>query len=175
MPTFFHRMIGVAVFDAATYDDIERDQKATAQAMGVVVLAGIAAGLGTPSSQRLGAVVTLSLIALLSWACWAMVTFEVARRLLPDPREVTDFGRLLRTFGFAASPGLLRLAGLVPAFALPAMIASAVWMTATMVMALRQGLEYHSTGRAIAICAVGWLLSVGVAFALQLAFITRVS
>ena len=36
---------------------------------------------------------------------------------------------------------------------------TAVWMLATMVMAVRQALDYTSTGRALAVCALGWFLT----------------
>jgi len=168
-------MIGAAMLDAATYEEIEQDPDATTQAMIVVMAAGLAAGVGSANGFTLSGVVTLSLIAMLSWGAWALVTFEVGRRLLPEPQMNVAFVRVLRTFGFAASPGLLRVAGLFPVLATPAAVVAALWMLVAMVVALRQALEYRSTARALAVCLVGWVLSIAVAFGLQLLLNTRVS
>jgi hypothetical protein len=35
-----------------------------------------------------------------------------------------------------------------------------IWMLATMVVAVRQALDYRSTWRAIGVCVVGWLVPV---------------
>src|SRR5947209_14937340 len=102
MSSFAKRIVGAAALDVATYEEIERDPKATFQALIVVALAGVAAGAA--AGQTIRAVAILSMIALLSWVAWAVVAFEVARQLLPEPRMNRDFGRLLRTFGFAAAP-----------------------------------------------------------------------
>ena len=36
----------------------------------------------------------------------------------------------------------------------------AVWMLVAMVIAVRQALDYHGTGRAIAVCLIGWVVQV---------------
>jgi hypothetical protein len=38
------------------------------------------------------------------------------------------------------------------------MAVSGLWSLAAMVVAVRQALDYDSTGRAIAVCVVGWLV-----------------
>ena len=44
-----------------------------------------------------------------------------------------------------------------------------------MVVAVRQALDYKSTARAVAVCALGWALAVGIAVALGLVFGPAVS
>jgi hypothetical protein len=173
---FVHRIVGASALDVSSYIEIENDLGATGQAMVVVALAGLAAGVGSGSAPTLGRILNLTLIAILSWVAWAVVTFEVARRLLPEPRMTVNFPRVLRTFGFAASPGLLRVAGfIVPAIAWPAAAIAAVWMLVAMVVALRQALDFRSTARAALVCLIAWLLSVGLALGLQVLLSTRVS
>ena len=65
---------------------------------------------------------------------------------------------MLRTIGFASSPGLLRILGIVPGITGIVFFACALWMLVAMVIAVRQALDYHSTGRAIAVCLIGWLV-----------------
>jgi hypothetical protein len=44
--TFLRRLVGAAMLDAAIYEDVEADPKAIVQAMLVVVLSSVAAGIG---------------------------------------------------------------------------------------------------------------------------------
>jgi hypothetical protein len=47
--------------------------------------------------------------------------------------------------------------GLVPVLNNPVFILTGVWMLLTMVVAIRQALDYRSTMRAIAVALLGWL------------------
>jgi hypothetical protein len=82
---------------------------------------------------------------------------------------------LLRTLAFATSPGILRVVGAVPALRWAAFAVASVWMLAAMVVAVRQALDYRSTSRAIAVCALGWLLSLAVAAVIGVFFPATVS
>ena len=64
------------------------------------------------------------------------------------------------TTGFAASPGVIRIFGIVPGFAGPVMLVSALWQLAAMVVAVRAALDYGTTGRAITVCVLGFLAQV---------------
>ena len=70
-----------------------------------------------------------------------------------------DVPQLLRTIGFAATPGLFRVFGVLPALTIPVFALTAVWMLAAMVVAVRQALDFTSTLRALAVCILGWLLA----------------
>jgi hypothetical protein len=47
----------------------------------------------------------------------------------------------------------------MPLVARPAFVLALVWMLVSMVVAVRQALDYESTARALAVCAIGWILS----------------
>ena len=47
MTSFKDRMIGAAKLDIGIYEEVEADKTAMGQAMGVVVLSSLAAGIGT--------------------------------------------------------------------------------------------------------------------------------
>ncbi len=64
---------------------------------------------------------------------------------------------MLRTTGFSAAPGLLRLLGIIPGFYLLSSLVAGIWMLAAMVVAVRQALDYTSTGRALGVCLIGWI------------------
>jgi hypothetical protein len=170
--TFLQRLIGAAACDTAIYEEVEADERATAQAIVAVVLSSLAAGIGASGWGRLSlaSVPLVAMVALLLWAGWALLTFEIGKRLMPDPQTRVDVGQMLRTIGFATAPGLLRVFGAMPAITAPVFAITTIWMLATMVVAVRQALDYRSTARAIGVCVVGWTLAVLVAAVLGLVF-----
>lgn len=179
--SFLQRLIGAMSLDRAIYEEVEADRTATAQALLVVVASSVAAGLGlSPStgqsgSQAVSTIAFFSILALLTWAAWAVLTFEIGTRLMPQRTTRSDVGELLRTLGFAATPGLLQVLGLMPAVMLPVFVITTVWMLAAMVVAVRQALDYDSTGKAIAVCVLGLALSLTIALVLGIAFGPRLS
>ena len=106
---------------------------------------------------------------------WAVVTFEIGYRLMPQPQTRADVGELLRTTAFATTPGMFRVFGIMPGATLPVFAATAVWMLVAMVVAVRQALDYTSTARAVAVCALGWVLALTISLVLGLVFGPTVS
>jgi hypothetical protein len=175
--TLLQRLIGAAALDAAIYEEVEADPAATAQAFAVVVFSSLAAGVGASGLGEISltGVLYYSGVALVAWAAWALVTFQIGSRLMPDPQTRVDVGQLLRTIGFAATPGLLRVLGIMPAVAVPVFAATSLWMLLAMVVAVRQALDYRSTARAVAVCVLGWALAITIAIVLGIAFGPTVS
>ncbi len=165
--TFLQRMIGAAKLDAATYENVEADQTAMGQAMVVVGLSAIAAGIGSIEAGTMGVIAGI-LGALIGWFVWAFIIFLVGTKILPEPQTEADVGQLLRTLGFAASPGLLRVLGLIPGIGPLINLVIAFWMLAAMVIAVRQALDYRSTGRAVGVCLIGFLAYLAIAIGLAL-------
>lgn len=177
--TFFRRLVGAAMLDRATYEEVEADRSATPQALAVVVFSSLAAGIGarglSGGSETLAFFATASVIALLAWVAWAIVTFEIGSRLLPTPDTHVDPGELLRTLGFAATPGLIQVFGVVPGAMVPVFVLAIGWALVASVVAVRQALDYTSTTRALAVCGLGWILSLAIAVVLGLVFAPTVS
>ena len=160
MASLTERMLGAAKLDPATYEEVENDATATPQAMLVVVLANLAAGIGVARELGFGGLVVATLISLIGWFVWALVAYFVGTRLLPGPRTRADIGQLLRTIGFSATPGLIRVLGIFPGLDWLVSLVAALWMVAAMVVAVRQALDYDTTGRAVAVCAIGFAINV---------------
>ncbi len=159
MPSLVERMIRAAKLDANLYEEVEADTGATRQAMLVVVLSSLAAGIGSGGAGLMGLLFG-GLSALAGWYIWAFLTYFIGTRFLPEPQTEADVGQLLRTIGFSSSPGLLRIAGIIPGLTGIVFLVSGVWMLVAMVLAVRQALDYHGTARAIAVCVIGWLVLV---------------
>ena len=164
MASLTERMIGAAKLDAATYEEVEADQTAIGQAMLVVVIANVAAGIGAFRQLGVGGMIITTVVALVGWYIWAFVTHLIGTRFLPGPNTQADRGQLLRTLGFAAAPGMIRVLGVVPGVGWLVSLVAALWMLAAMVVAVRQALDYESTPRAVAVCLIGFVLYVVAVF-----------
>jgi len=169
MASFVDRLVGAVRLDVRTYEEVEADTSATAQAMGVVVLSALASGVGVATTGAT-AVVTTVVGALVGWVIWAALIWAIGTRLLPEPGTSADVGQLLRTIGFAAAPGLLLVLRLLPLMGLVIGLAVWIWQLAATVVAVRQALDYRSTGRAVGVCVIGWIINVMVVVALGVLF-----
>ena len=160
MSTFAERMIGAATLDVHTYEEVEADRTATTQAVGVVVLSSLAQGIaGLTQGGGIGFVAG-AMGALLGWFIWAFLVYIIGTKVLPEPQTRSDLGELLRTTGFSASPGLLRVLGVIPLIGGLIVLAVSIWMLIAMIIAVRQALDYQSTGRAVGVCLIGWFVFV---------------
>ena len=175
--SFVQRVIGAAMLNAATYEEVEADRSAVAQAAAVVLLSSLAAGFGARGfgASRPVDIALYAGISLVAWMMWAVLTYQIGASLLPESQTRADVGELLRTIGFASAPGLLRILGVAPGLTNVVFAVSAVWMLASMLVAVRQALDYTGTGRAIAVCTLAWLLALIFAVALGIVFGPHVS
>lgn len=114
MSGFTERMVGAATLDGSILEEIEHDRSGTGQALGVVVLASAAAGIGMWAYGGVGLLVSGMVAAILGWAVWAGLIWLIGTQLLPEPQTRADWSELARTTGFAQTPGILRLFGFVP-------------------------------------------------------------
>ncbi len=159
MATIQDRIVRAAKLDSQLYEEVEADRDATGQAMAVVVMSAVAAGIGLGSGGLLG-IVGGTIVALLGWWVWAFLTYFIGTRLLPEPQTKADYGELLRTIGFASAPGLIRVFGVIPGFGAILFLVAGIWMLVATVIAVRQALDYTSTPRAVGVCLIGWLVQV---------------
>ena len=158
MASLGNRMIRAAKLDVSLYEEVEADTGATGQAMLVVVISSLAAGIGNAGNGGLIVLFLGTIAALLAWYIWAFLTYFIGTRFLPEAETEADVGQLLRTIGFASSPGLLRILGIIPGVTQIVFLGCAIWMLVAMVIAVRQALDYRSTGRAILVCGIGWVI-----------------
>ena len=158
MTSFKNRIIRAAMLDVNLYEEVEADKGAMVQAMGVVVLSSIAAGLGSIERGGFGGILTGTVAALIGWYIWAYLTYFIGTRVLPEPQTEADHGELLRTIGFSSSPGLIRVFAIIPGLTGVVFLFAAIWMLVAMVIAVRQALDYQSTLRAVGVCLIGWFI-----------------
>ncbi len=158
MEDLFSRILRAAKLDVNLYEEVEADEGALTQATLVVVLSSLAAGVGGIFSYGFMAIIIGTISALIGWYVWAFLTYYIGTKLLPEEQTEADYGQLLRTLGFASSPGLIRVLGVIPGLLGIVNLIASVWMLVTMVIAVRQALDYTSTLRAVVVCVIGWII-----------------
>lgn len=168
MARFLRRFIGALVLDAGTYEDVEADRQAGLQSAAVVLMAGVACGFAVLNLRAVAAPgFAVGLVAMLGgWIVWAMLISAIGTGLMPEPQTQSNPRELLRTIGFAAAPGVFYGFAAMQAVAPFVFVVVSVWMVAATVLAVRQALDYRSTGRAAAVCGVAWILAVGLTVAI---------
>ncbi len=160
MSTFSQRMVGAAKLEVSIYKEVRADTQATGQALGVVVLSSIAQGIVAFPQGGIRGFALRTATSLVVWLVWALVVYLVGAKIIPEPQTRSDIGEVLRTTGFAASPGLLWVLGLVPGLGFLTVVVVSAWMFLAMVIAVRQALDYESMERTMGVCLVGWFLHV---------------
>ena len=165
--SFVQRMIRAAKLDVSIYEEVEADESATGQAAGAVVIASIAAGIAMMAVAGVAGLIAATIVALIGWLIWAVLIYLIGAKLMPEPQTRTNLGELLRTIGFASSPGVIRIGGIIPGIGFAFVIAGNIWMLIAMVIAARQALDYTSTGRAVGVCVISWLVQLAVILLLQ--------
>lgn len=97
MSQFTDRMIRAAKLDVNLYEEVEADTTAIGQAMTVVILSSIAAGIGSIGHGGATGLIGGLVGALVGWFIWAYVTYLIGTKFLPEPQTRSDIGELLRT------------------------------------------------------------------------------
>lgn len=164
MARFTRRFMGALVLDPVTFEDVEADRHAGAQAALVVLLACAGGGLAAvgSSSMTLVTFVAGMAITLGAWTVWALLITTLGTQVFPEPQTSSRPGELLRTMAFAAAPGVFLAFGAMSSAAPLALAVASIWMMAATVLAVRQALDYRSMGRAVVVCVTAWLLTFGI-------------
>jgi hypothetical protein len=149
------RMKGAALLHSDMYEEVEADQTATGQAAGVVALVAVAQAIGGAGEGGSG-ILAGAISALLGWLLWAGITYLIGAKLLGG---TATWGELLRTLGFAQTPGVLYVLGFIPVLGGIIRFVVAIWVLIAGVIAIRQALDV-GTGKAILTAVLGWLVIV---------------
>ena len=152
MASMTERMMGAARLDVATYEEVEHDASATGQAAVVVAIVAVASAIGAIGGDGAGPIGAL-IGAVIGWIVWAGITYLIGDKLLGG---TASWGELLRTLGFAQSPGVLFVLGIVPLLGGLVRAVVGIWILIAGVIAIRQALDF-STGKAILTVSLGWL------------------
>ncbi|HEX7048973.1 MAG TPA: YIP1 family protein [Longimicrobiales bacterium] len=145
-------MMGAALLRPAVYEEVEADRDATGQAALVVGIVAVAAAIGGTSAGGPGFFTGL-IAAYLGWLIWSGITYIVGDKLLGG---TATWGELLRTVGFAQSPGVLYILGFIPFLGGIVAFIVWIWLIIAVVIAIRQALDF-GTGKAILTAVIGFI------------------
>jgi len=152
------RMMRAARLDSSLYEEVEADQGATSQAAIVVAIAAVCGAIGTAvaASQQPGGNVILAIVAsivgaFVGWVLWSYITYWVGTSIF---KGTATPGEMLRTIGFAQTPGVLNILGFIPVVGGIVGLVVLVWSLVAGVIALRQALDI-STGQAVITAIIG--------------------
>ncbi len=159
MSLFLNRLIRAAMLDASLYEEVIADPKTMFQAMMAVFIYSAASAYGGFGRAGVTGINFGMITTLIGWYIWAFSTYFIAVRLLPETETKGDRKAVLRAMGFASSPGLIRMLGLIPGFTGVTLLIASVWVFAATVVALKQAMNYQSIYRAVGVCMIGWIIS----------------
>lgn len=155
--SFTRRVRGILTLDVRAYEEVEADRAALGQALLVVVLGSVSAGMGAAAVAGAVGAIQAAGLALGAWLVWAVLVYVIGVHLLPEPQTRSDVGEIARVIGFAAAPNLFAAFAFLPGIGPLVQIALAVWLMMTMIVGVRQALEYRSTARAVTVVLIGWV------------------
>jgi hypothetical protein len=159
MKLFLDRLYRAAKLDVKFYDDVVADTGAMFQSMMAVFVYSMASAYGTFARAGVAGINFGMITTLFAWYVWAFSNYFIGARLLSKSPVSVDRKSVLRALGFASSPGLLRLLGLLPEVSGITLVISSIWMIAAAAVALKQALNFESTTRAVVVCVIGWAIS----------------
>jgi hypothetical protein len=174
--SLINRMIRAARLDPNLYEEVEADQNATNDALLVVVIAAVATGIGaglsavmrpsTAGGPGIGSIIFSVVWAIIGWVIWSYVTYFIGTRLFSGRATPSE---LLRTIGFAQSPGVLSVLTFIPVLGGIISLIVGIWVLIAGVVAVRQALDFD-TGKAILTTIIGWLVFIVVPIVLLTIF-----
>jgi hypothetical protein len=159
-----NRMMRAARLDSSIYEEMETEEDAAAHAVMVALLTSAATGIGLGLAGLLGGSGAIWLLwgllsgfaaSLAGWFIWVLLTFLAGTTFLRGYERVS-LTELVRTLGFANSPGMLRILLFLPMLGWLVALLAGLWSLASGIAAVRQTLDFD-TGRAAATCLPGWL------------------
>ena len=160
-PSLTDRMLRAARLDVSLYNEVEADLSATNQALTVVVITAVASGIGAAlggaiagrPTAVIGGLVGGIVAELVGWLVWSWVMYFVGTRFF---QGTASYGELLRTMGFAYSPGVLLVLRFIPVLGGLIAFVVAIWRIITGFIAVREALDFES-GKAVATIVIGFI------------------
>ena len=160
-----NRMMRAARLDVSLYEEVEADRAATSQAAIVVGIAAVSSAIGGAIAAAvfgvgggvIGAVLAGIISGFLGWVMWSYIAYFVGTSVFGGTATP---GELLRTVGFAQSPGVLGILVAIPFLGVLIGFALWVWAVVAGVIALRQALDIDTTKAIVTsvIAAIPFLL-----------------
>jgi hypothetical protein len=157
------QMMRASRLDIPFYEEVERDTTQTNNALTVVVVTALAAGISGAISGAMsgagGGTIVLGLIggivaAVIGWGVWCGIVYFVGTKMFGG---TATWGEVLRTVGFAQSPNVLRILSFIPILGALISLVAGIWALIASVIAVRQSLDI-GTGAAVIVSIIGFVV-----------------
>jgi hypothetical protein len=154
-------MMRAARLDVSLYNEVEADLSATTQALTVVIITALAGGIGAALGAALvgrpagivGGLVGGIIVELVGWVVWSWIMYFVGTTFFGG---TATYGELLRTMGFAYTPGVLLILRFIPVLGGLITLVVLIWRIITGFVAVREALDFDS-GKAVATIIIGFI------------------
>src|SRR6478672_2361888 len=139
--------------EAALYEEVEKDPAATQEALIIVAITAVSLGLGAAlgamtQGQTGGGVVRLLvgvIGALVGWAVFSFVAYFIGSKLFSAD---ATWEEVLRTLGYAYTPMVVGIVGLIPIIGGLIILVAALWTLYLCFIAIRSALDVD-TGKTV--------------------------
>ncbi|MFQ5779839.1 MAG: hypothetical protein ACE5HN_03520 [Nitrospiria bacterium] len=166
MPSFANRIFRALQLEDRLYEEVAADPRSLGQATALVVLSSFAAGVGNSGGHPEN-ILTGTIVSLIGWYLWTFLIYLIGVKVFPGPETKGGIVPLLRTTGFASSPGVIRIFGFLPAVSVIVVFGASLWLIGAMVIAVRHTFRYQSVPHAIGVSIIAWIIYQAVRFGLS--------
>jgi hypothetical protein len=153
------RAVRAARLDPALYREVALDERATSQALLVVVTVSIVGALGGVSTDA-GLVIASVLLAPLAWLLTSVLAQFIGTRVI-GAQGAGGWQQVARALGYAHAPAIIGGLVVLPVFGVAVAGLLIVWRIAAMLVAVRASMGV-STGQAVMILLLS-AITLGVA------------
>ncbi len=147
------RLLPALCLRSTLYAEVSADARASGQALLVVLLSGVANGLGLARQVGVAGISIGVCAGVLGWFLWTLVVYGVAM-ILVRRRPARS---LLRALGFATVPGVFLAAGSVPVIGAAVRLVVVIWLVAATAVGVQAVYEI-SRRRAVVIAVAAFVV-----------------
>jgi len=172
--TMFNRAMRAAMLDVNFYNEAEADTSLNQEALMVVVLVSVAAGIGSFLAGVIGGSIGVALVGLivavvmgvLGYYIWAYITYFVGTSLFGG---TSDPGEMLRVLGYASGPRVLSILSFIPCVGALVSLVGGIWSLVAGVIGIREAMDFD-TIKAIITVIIGWVIVLIITFVVLAVF-----
>lgn len=159
-----NRVIRAAMLDVQFFNEVERDNSLNTEALMVVILVSVAAGIGAflggvivnTFGRAFMALFAAIITGVINYYIWSYITYFIGTNLFEG---TADPGELLRVLGYASGPRIFSVLSFVPCLGPMLGLVGAVWSLIAGFIGVREALDLDNTKTLVTVI-IGWIVIV---------------
>jgi len=161
MNILVNRAMRAALLDKDFYKEAEADTSLTQEALLVVIIVSIAAGIGSFVGNLFGGKISAAILVLIisvivgiaNYYIWAYVTHFIGTNMFKGEAEP---GELLRVLGYASGPRILGLLFFIPCLGGILSLGGSIWALVAGFFGVQEALDLDTTETLVTV-VLGWV------------------